>query len=112
MNGRKFIVSLIVRSRAVIRFNIGYRWGNGDVEGFSAFRFGEQAAEAAAIGEIQNKCKAIDQRYDASQLIRDAKGLTPAERDRLKEDWHTYDRLAPGLSGLHEPWRNRTGYFG
>ena len=95
----------------MIRFNIGYRWGNGEVEGFSAFRFGAPAAEAAAIAEIQDKCKTIDQPFDASQLIRDAKGLTAAERDRLKEDWHTYDHQAPGQSGRHDPPPPRIGYF-
>lgn len=84
----------------MIRFNIAYRHGSGEVEGFSAFRFTSDAAEQAAIGLIQEKLALQGQAYDAKRLIRRFKGLTKAEARQLKADWHLYDKQAPGQSGL------------
>jgi len=86
----------------MIRFNIAYRHANGELEGFSAFRFTADAAEQAAIAEIQAKLAIVKIAYDPSRLVRSFAKLTKAEKRQVKADWHLYDKQGPGQSGLHK----------
>lgn len=86
----------------MIRFNLGYRHGNNEVEGFSAFRFDATAARAAAITMAREKAKNTPHPFDESRLIFSPAGLTPAEKNLLKADWRGYDNEGPGRSGLNK----------
>jgi len=86
----------------MIRFNIAYRHANGELEGFSAFRFSSDAAEQAAIGLIQEKLAFQGAAYDPSRLVRSFAKLTKPEKRQVKADWHLYDKQAPGQAGLHK----------
>lgn len=69
------------------RMNLAYRHQNGDVEGFSALRFGRAAAEEACYRLIKEKCLALDQSYDPTRVINTHKGLKSDEMKTIQEHW-------------------------
>lgn len=74
----------------MIRTNYAYRHQNGEVEGFSAFRFMQYQSEAACVQAIKEKCEEIGQPYDETRLIKSRDGVTAKEWKTIKADWKTY----------------------
>lgn len=74
------------------RHNLAYRHLNGDLEGFSAFRFGKERARAACLQEIRTKCEALQQPYDPARVIKAFGQFSKAEQASVRRDWGTYDR--------------------
>jgi hypothetical protein len=69
-------------------YNIGYRHENGEVEGFVGHSFtSATVAREDAIRQIRRKCEDIGQAYDAGRLIETDRGVSAAEKKRLRQDW-------------------------
>lgn len=92
----------------MIRHNVAYRFANGDVEGFSVFRFDRLEAELCVIDAIRHKCIQLKEIYNPENLITSNKGLSKKEKSQIQQDWKTY--RGPG-EGPH-PSTGKIGFFG
>lgn len=92
----------------MIRINLAYRHQNGDVEGFSALRFGHAAAEEACFRLIKEKCLALDQEYDPRRVINTHKGLKSEEMKTIQDDWALVKNPGSGP----DPKSGMIGFFG
>lgn len=67
--------------------NVGYRHANGEVEGWSATRFGKDRARLAAMASMRSEIEAKGLVYDPSRVLTSFDGLTEQERATLRAHW-------------------------
>lgn len=77
----------------MFRFNLAYRHGNGEVEGFSAERLTKEAARDAAVAKAREKASHTPHPFKESGLILSDKGLTADERKTVRADWEIESRV-------------------
>jgi hypothetical protein len=91
----------------MIRTNSGYRHVNGEVEGFSAIRFGQAASEEACLQLVKAKCEALGQPFDPDRIIKGKAKLTKEEIDKIYADWALVRN-----PGDPDPASGKVGFFG
>ncbi len=75
------------------RFDLAYRHGNGEVEGFSAGSFTSAAdAQERAIARVRAKAAHTPHPFDAARLIFSPRGLTADELATVRADWKLEER--------------------
>jgi hypothetical protein len=71
----------------VYHFFLGYRHGNGEVEGFAATRFGKDRARAACEAAIREKVSHTPHPFDPARIIRAESECSSQELATLWADW-------------------------
>lgn len=69
------------------KYNIAYRFNNGEVKGFSATDILERQAKEKTMQKLYNKLNQLEQEYSKEQVIKTFKGLSEQEKEQIKKDW-------------------------
>lgn len=72
---------------------LAYRFGNGDIEGFTGCGSTKESAERNCIAQMRRKISTIvslvcpDVIFTEANVIRSSSGLTKAQQAQIKKDW-------------------------